>query len=111
MSAAFNQFMSNMGKRAAATARVPGSTSVNSSAGSSSGAIEAALSRPLAYVLARVAEEAGGTLLRLFLVGTLGVTIAWLATGIAHVAARQELREMMAGLALPEVEAAMPLFA
>lgn len=31
--------------------------------------------------------------------------------GLAHVAARQELREMMAGLALPEVEAAMPLFA
>jgi chromosome partitioning protein len=31
--------------------------------------------------------------------------------GLAHVAARQELREMMAGLALPEVEATMPLFA
>jgi chromosome partitioning protein len=29
--------------------------------------------------------------------------------GLSHVAARQELREMMAGLALPEV--AMPLFA
>jgi chromosome partitioning protein len=29
--------------------------------------------------------------------------------GISHVAARQELREMMAGLALPE--AALPLFA
>ena len=29
--------------------------------------------------------------------------------GLAHVAARQELREMMAGLALPEVT--MPLFA
>jgi chromosome partitioning protein len=31
--------------------------------------------------------------------------------GLAHVAARQELREMMAGLALPEVEATLPLFA
>lgn len=31
--------------------------------------------------------------------------------GLAHVAARQELREMMAGLALPELESAMPLFA
>lgn len=31
--------------------------------------------------------------------------------GLAHVAARQELREMMAGLALPELEPAMPLFA
>ncbi|QDX28352.1 AAA family ATPase [Sphingomonas suaedae] len=31
--------------------------------------------------------------------------------GLAHVAARQELREMMAALALPEVEATMPLFA
>lgn len=31
--------------------------------------------------------------------------------GLAHVAARQELREMMAGLALPEAESAMPLFA
>lgn len=31
--------------------------------------------------------------------------------GMAHVAARQELREMMAGLALPELEATLPLFA
>ncbi|MFL9839733.1 division plane positioning ATPase MipZ [Sphingomonas sp. ST-64] len=33
------------------------------------------------------------------------------AMGLAHVAARQELREMMAALALPEVEATMPMFA
>ena len=31
--------------------------------------------------------------------------------GLAHVAARQELREMMAGLALPELGSAMPPFA
>ncbi len=31
--------------------------------------------------------------------------------GLAHVAARQELREMMAGLALPETASTMPLFA
>ena len=31
--------------------------------------------------------------------------------GLSHVAARQELREMMAALALPEVGRSMPLFA
>jgi chromosome partitioning protein len=33
------------------------------------------------------------------------------AMGLAHVAARQELREMMAGMALPEIANPMPLFA
>jgi chromosome partitioning protein len=31
--------------------------------------------------------------------------------GLAHVAARQELREMMAGLALPETASTIPVFA
>ena len=46
------------------------------------GAIEAALTRPLAYVLARIAEEAGGTALRLLALGGLGTALAWLATGV-----------------------------
>ena len=47
-----------------------------------SGAIEAALSRPFAYVLAWIAEEAGGTLFRLFTLLAYGALLAWLATGM-----------------------------
>lgn len=47
-----------------------------------SGAIEAALSRPFAYVLAWIAEEAGGTLFRLLALLLYGGVITWLATGM-----------------------------
>lgn len=47
-----------------------------------SGAIEAALSRPFAYVLAWIAEEAGGTLFRLLALLAYGSLLAWLATGM-----------------------------
>ena len=47
-----------------------------------SGAIEAALSRPFAYVLAWIAEEAGGTLFRLFALLAYGSLLAGLMTGM-----------------------------
>ncbi|MBM3547521.1 MAG: hypothetical protein FJX54_11240 [Alphaproteobacteria bacterium] len=50
-----------------------------------SGAIEAALTRPLSYGLARIAEEIGGTLLRLSCLGVYGGILAWLATGIVPI--------------------------
>lgn len=46
------------------------------------GAIEAALTRPVDYALARIAEETGGTLLRLAVLGTYGGVLAWFATGM-----------------------------
>lgn len=48
----------------------------------SSGAIESALTRPLPYVLARLAEDAGGTALRLTALGCVGAGIAWAVTGV-----------------------------
>jgi ABC-2 type transport system permease protein len=44
------------------------------------GAIEAALARPLPYVLARIGEEAGGTMLRLIVLGGVGVVLALATT-------------------------------
>ncbi len=46
------------------------------------GAIEAALTRPVDYALAKIAEEAGGTLLRLAILGTCGGVLAWSVTGV-----------------------------
>ena len=46
------------------------------------GAIEAALTRPVDYALARIAEEMGGTLLRLAVLGTYGGILAWTVTGM-----------------------------
>lgn len=64
-----------------------------------SGAIEAALSRPLAYGAARIAEEAGGTLLRLAALGLWGAVLAGLATGMVPIA----------GSAVPALACAMVL--
>lgn len=46
------------------------------------GAIEAALTRPVDYALGKIAEEAGGTLLRLAMLGTYGGILAWTLTGM-----------------------------
>lgn len=45
------------------------------------GAIEAALTRPLDYALARIAEEAGGTIFRVLVFLAYGAVLATLATG------------------------------
>jgi ABC-2 type transport system permease protein len=44
------------------------------------GAMEAALVRPLPYALARIAEEAGGTMLRLIVLGIVGTGLALATT-------------------------------
>ncbi|MBM3534647.1 MAG: hypothetical protein FJX60_16595 [Alphaproteobacteria bacterium] len=51
------------------------------------GAIESALTRPLAYGLARVAEEAGGTLFRLACLGVYGAILARVMTGVLPIPA------------------------
>ena len=69
-----------------------------------SGAIEAALSRPFAYVLAWIAEEAGGTLFRLLALlfqVVIGLLTAWVGTPAPVYWIWQKLVFVFGGLFIP----------